>query len=62
MNYDPAFRSLDCTFYATQIMIVRRRVAVVLYINVFFSQSYINHYAIGQVCFAYRYEEKKTAF
>ena len=38
-----------CTFYATQIMIVRRRVVVVSYINVFFPQSYVNYYATGQL-------------
>ena len=35
MNYDPVFRSYDCTFYAMQIMIVLRRVAVALYIKKF---------------------------
>ena len=44
MNYDSDFRSYDSVFhdknvlfYATQIMIVRRRVTVLSYINVFSS-------------------------
>ena len=46
------------TFYAMQIMNVRRRVVVVSYTNIFFSQSYIDFYATGQVyllCFLTMY-------
>ena len=37
------------TFYATQIMIVCRRVAVPSYINSISSVSYVSYYAKGQV-------------
>ena len=52
MNYDSDFRSYDCVFHnmiVLSVMIVRRRVAMLSYIDGSFSQSYINYYATDQL-------------